>query len=169
MSSSFLCVLIEEMCRYFGTEKGFKKRNISRILNHVLVCLAPPQSPNLTELLTVLRRTQFSWPSYVFHNNLTVKKKTSSFLFKFYLWQLVKSSSSTHEITEQHFVDFPTFVAIRAEKTPINPVTGRSGLSTWKYQFSYDHWSQATLSSVSTWMGDCSSVAWGLLLTHKVG
>ena len=25
---------------------------------------------------------------------------------------------------------------------------GRSGLSTWKYQFSYDHWSQAMLSSV---------------------
>ena len=30
----------------------------------------------------------------------------------------------------------------------------RSGLLTWKYQFSYYHWSQATLSSVSTWMGD---------------
>ena len=45
----------------------------------------------------------------------------------------------------------------------------RSGLSTWKYQFSYDHWSQAMLSSVSTWMGDCSSVAWVLLLTLKVG
>ena len=43
---------------------------------------------------------------------------------------------------------------------------GSSGLSTWKYQFSYDHWSRATLSSVSTtWMGDCSSVAWMLLLT----
>ena len=52
----------------------------------------------------------------------------------------------------------------------INPrPLGRSGLSTWKYQFSYDHWSQATLSSVSTWMGDCSSVAWVLLLTLKVG
>ena len=36
---------------------------------------------------------------------------------------------------------------------------GRSGLSTWKYQFSYDHCSQATLSLVSTWMGHCSSVA----------
>ena len=35
----------------------------------------------------------------------------------------------------------------------------RSGLSTWEYQFLYDHWSQAMLSSVSTWMGDCSSVA----------
>ena len=46
---------------------------------------------------------------------------------------------------------------------------GRSGLSTWKYQFSYDHWSQATLSSVSTWMGLCLSVAWVLLLTLKVG
>ena len=46
---------------------------------------------------------------------------------------------------------------------------GRSGLSTWKYQFSYDHWSQATSSSVSTWMGHCSSVAWVLLLTLKVG
>ena len=33
----------------------------------------------------------------------------------------------------------------------------------------YDHWSQATLSSVSTWMGDCSSIAWVLLLTLKVG
>ena len=52
----------------------------------------------------------------------------------------------------------------------INTRIGRSGLSTWKYQFSYDHWSQATLSSVSgTWMGDCSSVAWVLLLTLKVG
>ena len=46
---------------------------------------------------------------------------------------------------------------------------GRSGLSTWKYQFSYNHWSQATLSSVSTWMGSCSSVVWVLLLTLKVG
>ena len=45
----------------------------------------------------------------------------------------------------------------------------RSGLSTWKYQFSYDHWSQATLSSVSTWMGNCASDAWVLLLTLKVG
>ena len=42
---------------------------------------------------------------------------------------------------------------------------GRSDLLTWKYQFSYDHWSQAMLSSVSTWMGDCSSVARVLLLT----
>ena len=32
---------------------------------------------------------------------------------------------------------------------------GRSSVSTWKYQFLYDHWSQAMLSSVSTWMGDC--------------
>ena len=28
-----------------------------------------------------------------------------------------------------------------------------SDLSTWKYQFSYDHWSQALLSSVSTVLG----------------
>ena len=47
---------------------------------------------------------------------------------------------------------------------------GRSGLSTWKYQFSYDYWSQATLSLVSAWMRDSrSSVAWVLLLTLKVG
>ena len=45
----------------------------------------------------------------------------------------------------------------------------RSGLSTWKYQFSYDHWSQAMLCSVSTWMRNCSSVAWVLKLTLKVG
>ena len=52
----------------------------------------------------------------------------------------------------------------------INCKEGCSGLSTWKYQFSYDHWSQATLSSASTWMGDSgSSVAWVLLLTIKVG
>ena len=44
-----------------------------------------------------------------------------------------------------------------------------SDLSTWKYQFSYDHWCQATLSSVSTWMGDCSSVVWVLPLTLNVG
>ena len=43
----------------------------------------------------------------------------------------------------------------------------RSGLSTWKYQFSYDHWSQATLSLVSTSVGDCSSVVWVLLITPK--
>ena len=44
---------------------------------------------------------------------------------------------------------------------------GRSSLSTWKYQFSYNHWSQAMLSSDSTWMGDCWSVVWLLLLTLK--
>ena len=44
---------------------------------------------------------------------------------------------------------------------------GRSGLSTWKYQFSYDHWSQATLSSVSTWVGYGSNVARVLLITVK--
>ena len=38
----------------------------------------------------------------------------------------------------------------------------RSGLLTWKYQFSYGHWSQAILSSVSTWIKDYSSVAWVL-------
>ena len=48
-------------------------------------------------------------------------------------------------------------------------LVGRSGLSTWKYQFLYDNWSQAILSSVSTWMDDCSSVAWVLLLTLKLG
>ena len=39
--------------------------------------------------------------------------------------------------------------------------------STWKYQFSHDHWSQAMLNSASTWMGGCSSVARVLLLTLK--
>ena len=29
-----------------------------------------------------------------------------------------------------------------------------TAISRWKYQFSSDHWSQATLSLVSTWMGD---------------
>ena len=52
----------------------------------------------------------------------------------------------------------------------INSLPGRSVLLTWKYQFSYDHWSQAMLGSVSTWMGDShSSVVWVLLLTLKVG
>ena len=42
--------------------------------------------------------------------------------------------------------------------------------SPWKYQFSRDRWSQAMLSSVSTWIGDfCSSVVWLLLLTLKIG
>ena len=41
---------------------------------------------------------------------------------------------------------------------------GCSSLSTWKYKFSYNHWRQVTLSSVSIWMGDwlfkgCLSVA----------
>ena len=44
---------------------------------------------------------------------------------------------------------------------------GCSSLSTSKYQFSYDYQSQAMLSSVSTWMGNRSSVAWVLLLTLK--
>ena len=34
-----------------------------------------------------------------------------------------------------------------------NNIFGGSGLSIWKYEFSYDHWSQAMLSSLSTWMG----------------
>ena len=61
-----------------------------------------------------------------------------------------------------------SYVSCRQNRYFINCSTwGRSGLSTWKYQFSYNHWSQATLSSVSTWMGNCSSVAWALLLTLK--
>ena len=32
----------------------------------------------------------------------------------------------------------------------------RSDVSSCRYQFSNDHWSQATLSSGSTWIGDCS-------------
>ena len=47
----------------------------------------------------------------------------------------------------------------QAELYAIRKAIGRSGLSTWIYQFSYDHLSQATLSSVSAWMGNCSSVA----------
>ena len=50
---------------------------------------------------------------------------------------------------------------------------GHSGwaqqLSTWKYQLLYDHWSQATMSLVTTWMEDCSSAAWVLLLALKFG
>ena len=42
-------------------------------------------------------------------------------------------------------------------------------LSTWKYQLSYDHSSQAASNSVSSYMGDGSSFAWVLLLTLKVG
>ena len=46
---------------------------------------------------------------------------------------------------------------------------GHSGLSTWKYQFSYDHRGQATLSSVSTWIGDFHSSAFRVqLLTLRV-
>ena len=37
-------------------------------------------------------------------------------------------------------------------------------LSTWQCRFSYHHWSQVTLSLVSTWMGDWASVV-GLLLS----
>ena len=45
---------------------------------------------------------------------------------------------------------------------------GCSGLSAWKYQFLYNHWSQAMLFSVSTLMGDSgSSVVWVLLLTFE--
>ena len=40
---------------------------------------------------------------------------------------------------------------------------GLSGLSTWKYQFSYDHWYQATLRLVSAQLGLLST--WG----HKGG
>ena len=45
---------------------------------------------------------------------------------------------------------------------------GRSNLSTWIYQFSYNQWSQAMLRLVSTWMEDGSSVVWVLLLSLKV-
>ena len=45
-----------------------------------------------------------------------------------------------------------------------------SGLSTWKYQFSCDHWSKAMLNSINTWNGEFdSSAVWVLLLTLKVG
>ena len=42
----------------------------------------------------------------------------------------------------------------------IRPPLWLSGLSTWKCQFSYNHWSQATLSLVSVWMGDYLIIAW---------
>ena len=45
-------------------------------------------------------------------------------------------------------------------------IEGRSGLLNWKCQFSYEPWSQATLSSVSTWIGDYSSVFFRALLSH---
>ena len=48
-------------------------------------------------------------------------------------------------------------------------IRNSGGLSIWKYQFLVNYWSQAMLSTVSTWVGDCSSVAWVLLLTLKVG
>ena len=38
-----------------------------------------------------------------------------------------------------------------------------------KKQFSHNHWSQAMLNLVTSWMGDCSSVAWVMLLTLRVG
>ena len=44
----------------------------------------------------------------------------------------------------------------------------RRVLWAWKYQFPYDHWSQAMFISVSTWMGDFSSIVWVLLLTLKI-
>ena len=69
-----------------------------------------------------------------------------------------------------NYVSFWQLLYLKWIMGPINLVCyGSSGLSTWNYQFSYDHWSQATLSLVSTWMGNCSSVAWVLLLTLKVG
>ena len=57
---------------------------------------------------------------------------------------------------------FNTFVGNSHEKDWPAQTCGHSRqiISTWKYQFSYDHWSQAMWSSVSTWMADCSSVAW---------
>ena len=40
-------------------------------------------------------------------------------------------------------------------KSFLNNVGNRAtSKSRWNYQFSSDHWSQATLSTVSTWMGD---------------
>ena len=43
--------------------------------------------------------------------------------------------------------------------------TNACNKSNLEYQFLSNHWSQAMLSLVSTWMGDCSSVVWVLLLT----
>ena len=54
-------------------------------------------------------------------------------------------------------------------KSDKHDLFGRSGLITWKYQFSYNHWIKQCCGLVSTWMGNCSSVAWVLLLTLKVG
>ena len=77
----------------------------------------------------------------------------------------------TYEYVHKHMIIVMNFAKVKNQITWLTTKyeLGRSGLSTWKYQFSYDHWSPATLGSVSTWMGDCSSVAWVLLLTLKVG
>ena len=60
---------------------------------------------------------------------------------------------------------------------PINQATQRvkegaatfEQLGSWICHISFYHWSQAKLSSARTWLEDCSSVFWVLLLTLRAG
>ena len=112
---------------------------------------------------------RMTWPSW----------QNSTWVMSFAIWQ-IQSREWLNLMTDSDEVGFQILLGFRVFKKARFRVDwywcydkltmlGAAAYQLWKYQFSYNHWSQATLSSVSTWMGDCSSVAWVLLLTLKVG
>ena len=73
------------------------------------------------------------------------------FFFFFFLGPLVGRRSSLFR-SNSHF-RFP-LITYSSYIMPFELLLSSAFISRWKYQFSSDHWSQATSSVVSTWMGD---------------
>ena len=129
----------------------------------------PPALKQNWQNTTKSKQTHFGWLQSV---SQTEWKNIFHFIIK-YLLSKQHISQEKRKIavqgrTYRHGSKIHSFLMARLKsldgKMCRNSV-GRSDLSTWKYQFLYDHWSQATLSSVSTCMGDCSRFVWVLLLT----
>ena len=73
------------------------------------------------------------------------------FFFFFFLGPLVGRRSSLFRSNSPF--RFP-LITYGSYINPFELLLSSAFISRWKYQFSSDHWSQATSSVVSTWMGD---------------
>ena len=74
-----------------------------------------------------------------------------SFLYNIFLSPLVGRRSSLFRSNSPF--RFP-LITYGSYIDPFELLLSSAFISRWKYQFSSDHWSQATSSVVSTWMGD---------------
>ena len=59
---------------------------------------------------------------------------------------------------EYEFVYFDYIIARNNKDIITVYYVGCKGLSAWKHQFSFDHWSQAMMNMDSTWMGEMHSL-----------